>query len=104
MSRRHPGARHHSRQAALQVLYAFDLADRARSGPRPSDEEAFDRVASNFDLPAGARVFAKALVRGTVACRSELDAMLSPGFVNGVLDAVARGARAPGPAPAEVSR
>ncbi len=149
MSRRRPGVRHHSRQAALQVLYAFDLADRAVSGPRPSDDETFDRVVQNFDLPAGAEDFARALVRGTVACRSELDAVLashaehwriprmatvdrnilrlacyeltrtdtpssvildeaielarrvgsdaSPGFVNGVLDAIARGARAPGP-------
>ena len=156
MSRRYPGARHHSRQAALQVLYAFDLADRAQSGPRPSDEEAFDRVVSNFDLPAGAQGFARALVHGTIACRSELDAMLSshaehwrisrmatvdrnilrlacyeltrtdtpssvildeaielarrfgsdasPGFVNGVLDAIARGVRVPGPAQVELSR
>ncbi len=113
-------------------------------------------MASNFDLPAGARVFARALVRGTIACRSELDAVLSthaenwrisrmaavdrnilrlacyeltrtdtpssvvldeaielarrfgsdasPGFVNGVLDAVVRGSEVPGPAQAEVSR
>jgi N utilization substance protein B len=145
VSREAASARRHSRQAALQVLFAIDLAGLARSGPRPSEAEMFDRVAANFDLPAGAHAFAKALVCGTVGCQSELDALLaahaqnwrisrmaavdrnilrlacyeltrtdtpasvildeaielahrfgsdaSPGFVNGVLDAVARTAR-----------
>ena len=152
MSRGGPSARRHSRQAALQILFAIDLAGLARSGPRPRDEEMFDRVAAHFDLPAGAHAFAKSLVCGTVRCQPELDALLvahaqnwrisrmaavdrnvlrlacyeltrtdtpasvildeaielarrfgsdrSPGFVNGVLDAVARAVRPGTEAPA----
>jgi N utilization substance protein B len=77
MSRGGASARRQSRQAALQVLFAIDLAGTARSAPRPSDEEMFDRIAANFDLPAGAHAFAKALVFGTVRCRDELDALMA---------------------------
>lgn len=152
MSRSGSSARRYSRQAALQILFAIDLAGLARSGPRPSEEEMFDRVAAHFDLPAGAHAFAKSLVCGTVGCQPELDALLSahaknwrisrmaavdrnvlrlacyeltrtdtpasvildeaielarrfgsdrsPGFVNGVLDAVARAVRPGTEAPA----
>lgn len=151
MSRTRRSPRHRSRQVALQVLYAVDLAERARDAEPPPPEEIFERVAANFDLPEGARAFAKELVCGVVAHRAELDALLasharnwrvsrmaavdrnilrfaawelihsdtpaavvldeaielarrfgdqpSPGFVNGVLDAVAhevRPAGAPG--------
>lgn len=133
--------RHHSRQVALQVLYAVDLAARGDRLPPPFDE-VFDAVAGNFELPERARPFAKELVGGVVRERETLDGLLaeharnwridrmaavdrnilrlacfelvhtatpasvvldeaielarrfgddpSPGFVNGVLDAVAR--------------
>ena len=62
--------RHASRQVALQVLYAVDLATRSRPGeddvkrmPRAA-QEVFESVAENFDLPEGARAFAKQLVCG----------------------------------------
>lgn len=145
MSRKRQAPRHHSRRVALQVLYALDLAERARSGPQPSGEEVFERVAANFDLPEGARAFAKELVWGVAAGCEELDGLIakhalnwriermaavdrnvlrlatfelcrsdtpvsvsideavelarqfgaesSPGFVNGVLDAIAREVR-----------
>ena len=137
-----PAPRQLSRQVALQVLYAVDL----RGEPsEPSRLEAFDAVAANFELPEGARAFAKELVDGVMGRRAELDAVIaeharnwrlsrmaavdrnvlrlatyelvatgtptsvvldqaielarrfgddpSPGFVNGVLDAVAHSAR-----------
>jgi len=144
MSRHGSEARHHSRQVALQVLYAFDLA-RGRSPVPPSIDEIFEGVAENFELPERARPFAKELVSGVTRDCERLDRILgeharnwridrmaavdrnilrlatlelvhtdtpasvvideaielarrfgddpSPGFVNGVLDAVARAVR-----------
>ena len=145
MSRRRAAPRHHSREVALQVLFAADLQRGARSGEALPALECFEAVAQSFDLPAGARAFAKELVVGTAEHAAELDARIagharnwrlsrmatvdrnilrlasfelahsdtptsvvideaielarrfgsddSPGFVNGVLDAVARAAR-----------
>ena len=76
-------SRQASRQVALQVLYAVDLATRSRpgedSGERvsPAAEEVFESVAENFDLPEGARAFAKQLVCGVIRRRDELDAVLA---------------------------
>ena len=69
--------RHQSRQVALQVLYAVDVVDRPRSGAAPTEQETFDGVAANFDLPEGARAFAKELVAGVSAHRDALDARIS---------------------------
>lgn len=69
--------RHQSRQVALQVLYAVDVMDRTRSGAAPAEQESFDNVAANFDLPEGARAFAKQLVAGVSAHRDALDARIS---------------------------
>jgi len=76
-------SRHRSREAALQVLYAVDLG-RASEAPGSSDPagrgdagEAFDKVAENFELPEGARAFAKELVGGVTAHREELDARIA---------------------------
>lgn len=140
MTRRAPRAA--SRQLALQVLYALDLAASREPDSPPDPEEVFAEVARHFDLPEGARAFAEQLVRGVSEQREGLDARLgrcarnwrvermaavdrnvlrlaayellcaetpasvvidqaielarrfggepSPGFVNGVLDAVAR--------------
>jgi N utilization substance protein B len=70
--RRARAYRHQSRQLALQVLYAVDVVSQKRSAP-PTGEETFDDVAANFDLPEGARAFAKELVAGVIADRSALD-------------------------------
>jgi N utilization substance protein B len=143
--RRASAHRHRSRQAALQALYAVDVVGALRSGRAPTPEAVFEGVAENFDLPEGARAFAKELVAGVLAHRDALDARISehaknwrlarmaavdrnvlrlavyelehgdtpatvildeavelarrfgdepsPAFVNGVLDAVARGLR-----------
>ncbi len=69
--------RHRSRQIALQVLFAADLADRSREGPTPSAEEVFDRVGESFDLPDDAREFAKQLVCGVLSRRDQLDSILA---------------------------
>jgi N utilization substance protein B len=45
-------------------------------------EDIFDRVAQNFDLPAGAREFALALVQGTASHRTEIDSVLSEHATN----------------------
>ncbi len=147
--------RRSSRQLALQVLYAADLAERSPETAVPVDE-VFARVADNFELPEGARAFAAELVTGVAARRAELDELLaahathwrvsrmaavdrnilrlgafellhtdtpaqvvldeavelarrfgaeqSHAFVNGVLDAVARGARAARREPADSAR
>lgn len=66
-----------SRQLALQVLYAVDLLAHTRaegsSEAPPGADEVFERVSRNFDLPEGARAFAKELVTGVVAEREALD-------------------------------
>jgi N utilization substance protein B len=69
--------RHQSRQVALQVLYAVDVMDRTRSASGPAEQESFDNFAANFDLPEGARAFAKQLVAGVSAHRDALDARIS---------------------------
>jgi N utilization substance protein B len=136
--------RHHSRRAALQVLYAADVSAQAGSAP-PQLAEVFERIAAHFDLHGGAHAFAQELVLGVEAHRAEIDAGIaacarnwriermaavdrnvlrlatwellhtatphsvvideavdlarefgsdaSPAFVNGVLDALARGLR-----------
>jgi N utilization substance protein B len=64
------------------VLYAVDAATTARpedGGSRrpPSADEVFDAVAENFDLPEGARAFAKQLVCGVVQRRDQLDEVIA---------------------------
>ena len=71
--------RHRSREAALQVLYAIDLA-REKTAERSEmarAEESFERVAAHFELPEGARAFAKELVTGVCHQRQDLDARLA---------------------------
>jgi N utilization substance protein B len=69
-------SRHRSREVALQVLYAIDIAERG-AGSEGGAEEALDRVAAHFELPEGARAFAKELLCGVVERRAELDAQLA---------------------------
>lgn len=62
--------RHRSREAALQALYAADMAgepDLARA------QASLDALAEHFELPAGARAFAKELVLGVAQHRDEID-------------------------------
>jgi N utilization substance protein B len=68
-------ARHHSRRAALQALYASDLRARAGGEPEPP-EAALEALAEHFELAPGALAFAKELVLGVAAQREVLDAKL----------------------------
>lgn len=82
MSRARSAMRHRSRQVALQVLYAADLAERPAAAPEGTGageraDAAFERVARHFELPEGARAFAKELVSGVAAERTELDGLLA---------------------------
>lgn len=72
MSRARRAPRHASRQVALQVLYALDVGPAA-----VGVEEVFERVADNFDLPEGARAFAKQLVCGVIGDREAIDEKLA---------------------------
>jgi len=137
-------SRRQSREAALQVLYAIDLApgDGSRS---ERGSEAFEQAALHLELPPAVRPFARELVEGVAERLTEIDARISdcsrhwrldrmaavdrnllrlatleilrdetpavvvideaveiaqrfggdasPGFVNGILDAIARGER-----------
>ena len=108
MSRSAPRAA--SRQLALQVLYAVDLAAarRREESPEPALEgedpsaaaasafdpvragsEAFESVAQNFDLPEGARAFAKELVFGVMERREELDRLIGEHARNWRVDRMA---------------
>ncbi len=77
MSRTPRASRHRSREAALQVLYALDLAHRDGSDPARAAAEAFESASENFELPEGARAFAKELIAGVTERRSELDRVLA---------------------------
>lgn len=68
-------SRRRSRQAALQVLYAMDVA--IGKGAELSVEEALAVASAHFELPEGARAFAKELVAGVVERREEIDRAIS---------------------------
>jgi N utilization substance protein B len=74
--------RQRSRQAALQTLYACDFVDPQQAGEEVGVEELFERVAENFDLPAGAREFALELVSGTTSDLAAIDALLAENAIN----------------------
>jgi N utilization substance protein B len=77
MTRPRAAPRRRSRQAALQVLYALDVAEARGTRARPDVGEVFDLVAENFELQEGARKFARELFEGVVAHRDELDAQIA---------------------------
>ncbi|MDJ0786072.1 MAG: transcription antitermination factor NusB [Myxococcota bacterium] len=76
--------RHRSRQAALQALYAADLAP-----DEASPEEVFEGVADHFELPGGARDFAWKLVEGVASQRRALDGLLDQVSSNWRIDRMA---------------
>ncbi|MCP3983920.1 MAG: transcription antitermination factor NusB [bacterium] len=81
--------RRRSRQVALQVLYAFDLGDRKGQGRQADVEAVFETFADHFELPEGARAFAKELVAGVVAHRDELDLRIAASARNWRLERMA---------------
>ena len=98
MTRTPRSTRHRSREAALQVLYAIDLArerpaDTSEAAPVEGcfegAEESFERVAAHFELPEGARAFAKELVTGVCRLGQDLDARLTAHSQNWRIDRMA---------------
>jgi N utilization substance protein B len=79
--------RRRSRAAALQVLFSLEFAWRGEEVA--AAQEVFDEVAANFELPEGARAFAKELVLGVANHRAELDALLSEHAKNWRLERMA---------------
>ena len=90
MSESLPGSsRRRGREVALQVLYALDLSSSkmdpeaheiepeplSGKGPEPDVEAAFSAVESSFELPTGARSFARQLV---MEVRKQLASLDSP--------------------------
>ena len=82
MSRPDRAPRQRSRQVALQALFARDFANQQQAGGEIGMEEIFERVAQNFDLPAGARDFALKLVCGTTSELSNIDDLLAANAIN----------------------
>jgi transcription antitermination protein NusB len=71
-------SRHRSREAALQILYALDLTARSPDALDPeAAERVFTSVAEHFELPEGARAFAKELVNGVCGRREALDLVVA---------------------------
>ena len=64
-------SRRRSRQAALQVLYALDVV--AAKGGVASVDEALEAACTHFELPEGARAFAKELVHGVTRHKAGID-------------------------------
>ena len=67
MSAGRASSRHRSREVALQVLYAIDLGEGRSGAEAPTAEGSFQTAEEHFELPEGARVFAKELVAGVIA-------------------------------------
>ena len=82
MSRSGRAPRQRSRQVALQALYARDFADSQQADGGVGIQELFERVAQNFDLPAGARDFALKLFSGTTSELSDIDELLAANAIN----------------------
>lgn len=77
MTRTPRASRHRSREAALQVLYALDLGRRDDGSLARAAAEAFESASQHFELPEGARAFAKELVTGVTDHREALDARIA---------------------------
>jgi len=74
VSAKQSAPRHRSREAALQALYAADMSGEADLSRAQASLEA---LAEHFELPAGARAFAKELVLGVASNRDDIDARIT---------------------------
>ncbi len=70
------GGRHRGREVALQVLYAIDLASDEGLAVQELQEQIFERIVENFDVPRVAEQFARELVVGVVERIPALDEIL----------------------------
>jgi N utilization substance protein B len=77
------GPRAQSRQAALQVLYAVDVGQRGADATWPAAvEAALEAVAAHFELPEGAREYARELALGVARERDAIDRLLAAHATN----------------------
>ena len=78
MSTSRHASRAQSRQAALQVLYSVDVGRRAAEPlSLETVDEALAAVAAHFELPEGARAYARELAIGVAKNREAIDRMLA---------------------------
>jgi N utilization substance protein B len=78
MSGTRRASRAQSRQAALQVLYSVDVGRRAaETFSSEAVGEALASVAAHFELPEGARAYARELSFGVALHRDAIDRMLA---------------------------
>ena len=70
------GSRHRGRELALQVLYAIDLAVDEGAAHGAQQDQIFERIVENFDVPRPAENFARELVAGVVERIEKLDEIL----------------------------
>lgn len=108
MSALRESPRKRSRAAALQVLFSLEFSARERAGQGGADpsrdaapaapdpdatlaraQAALDDVGAHFELPEGARGFAKELVLGVAAHRDALDALIAEHAKNWRLERMA---------------
>lgn len=77
-------ARHHAREAALQVLYTLDLraGSEVECPTQESVETAMRAMCENFEIPNQSVPFAEELVRGVVANLVQVDACIARAAVN----------------------
>lgn len=68
----------------MQTLYALDMATRGNVAPSP--EETFDGVAAHFEMPQGAKEFARELVNQVSGHGSEIDGIITGHARNWRLD------------------
>ncbi len=82
MSRSARTSRHRAREAALQVLYSFDLRTADATDLDGRVEDAFQAMAENFELQHSSIDFAKELVRGVSKGAEEIDLRISEAAVH----------------------
>jgi N utilization substance protein B len=81
--------RSRSRQLALQVLYAADVARRGAELEPATVEEALEGAVAHFERAEGAIGYAAELVRGVAAHRAAIDARITAAATNWRLDRMA---------------
>jgi N utilization substance protein B len=72
-----------SRQAALQVLYAVDVGRRGADAIEPGAvESALAELGAHFELPEGARDYARELALGVAREREPIDRLIAAHATN----------------------
>lgn len=78
--------RHRGREVALQLLYQWEIGQRGISDPDPDETELFWKV---HQVPNSRKVFASALVKGTLGHLKMIDPLLEESAENWRLERMA---------------